>query len=202
MAAEAQLRPVPGAVAQPAKAPDSELCSLVREAVAGDGCAFARLVSRFDRPLRAIARSYRLSSWDTDDVIQCTWVQFLEHGSKLREPAAVSGWLVTTARRYCLRVLQSHVRELVSEDPTASETGHDGRLDADMLAAERRAALDASLSRLTDRQRELLTLLLDEPELSYEEVGHRLGVPIGSIGPTRARSLSRLRRDRGLRALI
>ena len=129
-------------------------------------------------------------------------MQFLEHGSKLREPAAVSGWLATTARRYCLRLLQSHVRELLTEDPPASETGHDGRLDADILAAERRAALDASLARLTDRQRDLMTLLLDEPELSYETVGRRLGLPVGSIGPTRARLLSRLRHDGRLQALI
>jgi len=202
MAAEARLQPVPGIASEPARTADRELVSLVREAVAGDACAFARLVARFDRPLRAIARSYRLSGWDADDVIQCTWVQFLEHGSKLREPAAVSGWLVTTARRYCLRVLQSHVRELLSADPTMSEKGYDGRLDAEVLAAERRAALDASLSQLTDRQRKLLTLLLDEPELSYEEVGRRLDLPVGSIGPTRARSLSRLRRDTSLRALV
>ena len=202
MPAEARLQAVPGGAPEPAKAPDHELVSLVRAAVAGDECAFARLVARFDRPLRSVARSYRISGWDADDVIQSTWMQFLEHGSKLREPAAVSGWLVTTARRYCLRVLQSHVRELLSADPALTERGYDGRLDADVIAAERRSALDASLSRLTDRQRDLMTLLLDEPELSYDEVGRRLGLPIGSIGPTRARSMSRLRRDRGLRALV
>jgi DNA-directed RNA polymerase specialized sigma24 family protein len=99
-------------------------------------------------------------------------------------------------------MLQSGVRELLSEDPTASERGYDGGLDADMITAERRAALDASLSRLPDRQRDLMTLLLDEPELSYEDVGRRLGLPVGSIGPTRQRSLSRLRRDSRLRALM
>jgi RNA polymerase sigma factor (sigma-70 family) len=201
MAAEAQLLPIAGAPSEAAKA-DPCSAALVQAAVAGDGDAFARLVARFDRPLRAIARSYRLSSWDVDDVLQCTWIQFLEHGSKLREPAAVSGWLVTTTRRFCLRALQSHVRELLSEDPTAGETGYDGRLDADLIAGERRAALDASLSQLTRRQRDLMMLLLEEPELSYEEVGRRLALPVGSIGPTRQRSLSRLRRDTRLRSLI
>ena len=70
-----------------------------------------------------------------------------------------------------------------------------------MLAAERRAALDASLAGLTDRQRELMTLLVTEPDLSYEDVGRRLGIPVGSIGPTRARSLMRLRASSGLQAL-
>ena len=201
MAAEAQLRPIAGGLPQSVTA-DRELVRLVRSAAAGDGRAFATLVARFDRPLRSIARSYRISGWDVDDVVQATWLQFLEHGDKLREPAAVGGWLATTARRYCLRMLQGNVREVLVDDPAANETGCDGLLDAEVLAAERRAALDASLARLTDRQRDLMTLLLDEPELSYEEVGRRLGLPVGSIGPTRARSLSRMRRDTGLRALV
>jgi RNA polymerase sigma factor (sigma-70 family) len=201
MAAEARLRPIAGGPPQPANA-DTELTRLVGAALAGDGRAFATLVARFDRTLRSIARSYRLSGWDADDVIQSTWMQFLEHGSALREPAAVSGWLVTTARRFCLRVLQSHVRELLSADPAEAEAGYDGGLEAGVIAVERRAALDASLEQLTDRQRDLMTLLLDEPELSYEEVGRRLGLPTGSIGPTRARSLSRLRRDSRLRSLV
>jgi RNA polymerase sigma factor (sigma-70 family) len=160
-----------------------------------------RLVARFDRPLRSIARSYRLSGWDVDDVMQATWIQFLEHGRQLREPAAVGGWLATTMRRCCLRLLQGSVREVLTDDATAIETGYDGGLDEELLAAEQRAALNASLARLTDRQRDLMTLLLDEPDLSYEEVGRRLGLPIGSIGPTRARSLSRLSCDLQLRAL-
>jgi RNA polymerase sigma factor (sigma-70 family) len=201
-AARTELRPVASPASEPIRTSDPVLSGLVQAALAGDNRAFATLVARFERPLRSIVRSYRLSGWDADDVIQSTWMQFLEHGAGLREPAAISGWLATTARRYCLRMLQSSVRELLLEDPTSSEGGHDGRLDADMLASERRAALDASLSRLTARQRGLITLLLDEPELSYEEVGQRLGLPIGSIGPTRARSLSRLRRDGRLRALV
>jgi RNA polymerase sigma factor (sigma-70 family) len=183
------------------QASDRKLVETVNAAVAGDQHAVAALVDRFDRPLRSLTRSYGLSSWDADDVIQATWLQFLVHGCKLREPAAVSGWLITTARRHCLRALQGHVREHLSDDPAYYEVGHDGQLDAGLLASEQRQALDASLSQLSDRQRELVTLLLEEPELSYEEVGRRLSLPIGSIGPTRARSLSRLRRDQRLKAL-
>src|SRR4051794_19834852 len=106
--------------------PDPQLVALVRAAVAGDGQAVASLVTRFDRSLRAIARSYRLSPWDVDDVTQSTWIQFVERGSSLRDPAAVSGWLGTTARRHCLRVLRAHVRERLSEDPAEAGIGHDG----------------------------------------------------------------------------
>jgi RNA polymerase sigma factor (sigma-70 family) len=180
---------------------DSELVAAVRAATAGDERAVAALVARFDRPLRATARSYGLDRWDVDDVLQQTWMQFLEHGRALREPAAVKGWLLTTARRYCLRALQGQVRECLCEDPEDGRAGDDGELAARIVADETRAAIDAALTRLSDRQRELLTLLLEEPDLSYQDVGRRLGLPIGSIGPTRARSLERLRGSRELQAL-
>ena len=72
--------------------------------------AIDRLVPRHDRRLRRVARSYGLSAWDVDDVVQATWVAYLEHGHALREPAALGAWLETTARRLSLRVLQRHVR--------------------------------------------------------------------------------------------
>ena len=96
---------------------DPELVALVRAAASGDTVALGRLVPRFDRVLRGVTRSFRLSAWDADDVIQSTWLQFMQHGRQLREPAAVSGWLATTARRQSLRVLQRHVREHLTDDP-------------------------------------------------------------------------------------
>jgi RNA polymerase sigma factor (sigma-70 family) len=176
--------------------------------VAGDHEAVATLVARYDRPLRSLARSYRLQASDMEDVVQATWLQFLKHGAGLREPAAVSGWLMTTARRACLRVQQAHVREHLAEEPWDHVTqdsdrriADDGDPVAEILAGERRSALAASLNDLNDRQRQLMTLLVAEPDLSYEEIGRRLGLPIGSIGPTRARSLALLRRSAHLLAL-
>jgi RNA polymerase sigma factor (sigma-70 family) len=190
------------AVAAPTTtARDPELVAVVRAATAGDRRAVAVLVARFDRPLRATARSYGLDRWDVDDVLQQTWIQFLEHGRTLREPAAVKGWLITTTRRHCLRVLQAHVRECLCDDPADGRAGADDEPEARIFADETRAAIDASLTRLTERQRKLLTLLLEEPDLSYQDVGRRLGLPTGSIGPTRARSLERLRECRELQAL-
>src|SRR5919204_1817184 len=89
---------------------------LVRAAADGDQYALERLVARFDRVLRGVTRSYGLNSWDADDVIQSTWLQFMQHGRELREPAALSGWLATTARRLSLRVLQRHVREHLTHE--------------------------------------------------------------------------------------
>jgi RNA polymerase sigma factor (sigma-70 family) len=180
---------------------DPELSALVRAGAAGDPSALTRLVARFDGLLRGVARSYRLTAWDTDDVIQATWLQFMQHGRQLREPAAVSGWLATTARRYSLRILQRHVREDLRDDPACGERSGQAEPDHELIAAERRALLQRALADLPRRQRELMRVLTANPDLSYEEVGRLLSMPIGSIGPTRARSLDRLSRDGGLQAL-
>ena len=181
--------------------PDRELVAIVRAAAAGDAAAMRRLVDRFEQPLRGVTRFYRLSKWDADDVIQTTWMQFLEHGRTLRDPAAVSGWLKTTARRQSLRVLQGQLREQPTDDPTLGDTGHASEPHHELVAAERRAALLGALAQLPDRNRQLMALLVAKPDITYEQVSDTLGMPIGSIGPTRLRAISRLRRSSGLRAL-
>jgi RNA polymerase sigma factor (sigma-70 family) len=178
-----------------------ELVALVHDAAAGDPAALGRLVTRFDRLLRSVTRSFRLSSWDADDVIQATWLQFLQHGRELREPAAVSGWLATTARRQSLRMLQRHGREQLMDEPARTESDEHAEPDRELLAAERRELLHGALAELPDRHRDLMRVLVDRPDLSYDEVGRLLAMPVGSIGPTRARSLDRLRRSTKLRAL-
>jgi RNA polymerase sigma factor (sigma-70 family) len=163
--------------------------------------ALDRLVALHDRRLRRVARAYGLSTWDVDDVVQATWLQYLEHGDALREPSALGAWLETTARRLSLRVLQRRVRERLTETGDASAAGAGAEPEPELLAAERRALLFGALAGLPDRQRRLMRMLVLRPELSYEEVGRRLAMPVGSIGPTRARCLDRLSRDVRLRAL-
>jgi RNA polymerase sigma factor (sigma-70 family) len=185
------LRLLAGGDAKPAP-PDRELAAIVSAAAAGDAAALRSLVDRFDRALRSVTRFYRLSQWDADDIIQTTWLAFLEHGRTLREPAAVSGWLMTTARRQSLRLLQRRMREQPTDDPTLGDN-LDGDPHDELLAAEQRAALLGALEELPLRKRRLMTLLVAKPDMSYEEVGQTLGMPIGSIGPTRLRSISHLR---------
>jgi RNA polymerase sigma factor (sigma-70 family) len=180
---------------------DPELAGLVRAGAAGDPVALRRLVDRFDRMLRRVVRSYGLSPWDADDVMQATWLQFLQHGRVLREPAAVSGWLATTARRQSMQVLRGRMREQLAEDPACHETSDRAEPEREVLDTERTEVLHRALDQLPERQRDLMGVLVSHPELSYEEVGRLLVMPVGSIGPTRARSLDRLRGDGELRAL-
>ena len=121
------------------------------------------------------------------------------------EPDALPGWIRTTTRNECLRVLAARGRVQVV-DPQEGGSFPDagdavGALDDELLAAERRQALREALTELPAGRRDLLQLLLTDPPLAYEEISARLGIPIGSIGPTRARALEQLRRSRALRDL-
>jgi RNA polymerase sigma factor (sigma-70 family) len=201
MATSTMLRVHSGDAVRPAPVADPELVALVRGAVDGDPAALTRLVDRFDRSLRAIVRFYRLSPWDVDDVVQATWLQFMEHGRSLREPAAIKGWLATTARRQSLQVLQRRMREQPSDDPALGEDVRAAEPCEELIAAERRTALRDAVAQLSTPNRRLMTLMIVRPGMSYEQVGEVLGIPIGSIGPTRLRCISRLSDAREIRAL-
>jgi len=166
-----------------------------------DRVALEQLVPRFDRRLRAITRSYRLGPWDVDDVVQATWLQYIEHGHELREPAAAGAWLETTARRLSLRVLQRHVREQLTDNADRTAAGEHAEPESEAIACERRTALHRAIAGLPERHRRLMRLLVVRPDLSYEEIGRRLAMPVGSIGPTRARCMDRMGRSDPLRAL-
>src|SRR5829696_7044895 len=116
-----------------------------------DRVALEQLVPRFDRRLRAVTRSYGLGSWDVDDVLQTTWLQYIEHGDQLREPAAVGAWLETTARRLSLRVLQRHVREQLTDDPDRRSDGAGDEPEHEAVASERRVLLHRAIAGLPDQ---------------------------------------------------
>jgi RNA polymerase sigma factor (sigma-70 family) len=180
---------------------DAELATLLRTAGTGDAEAWTHLVRRFDSSLRHIARSYRLAPQDVDDAVQETWVELLAGIQRIRRPAAVGAWLRTVTRRNALRRRRSHLLEQLTDDALLGDGADVDSPEASVLAAERRAALGAALASLSDRHRRLLTLLLSDPGLDYRQVGEQLTMPVGSIGPTRARALAQLARDPRLRAL-
>ena len=192
--------PRPAAAPQPPK-DDPALVALVCAARSGDHAAWTSLVRRFDRMLRTIARSYRLTPTDVDDVVQTTWLSMLEHIHDVREPAAIAGWLATATRRHAMRVLQKPARERLSDDPHLCDRAMTDGPEEILLAAERRDVLAAALATLPPRHRRLMTVLVTRPAVDYSHVSELLSMPIGSIGPTRARSLARLSRNHHLVAL-
>jgi RNA polymerase sigma factor (sigma-70 family) len=180
---------------------DHALVELLRAAQAGDDRAWERLYDRFNPMLTGIARGYRLAPSDVEDVVQSVWLALVDHIDCLRVPAAVGGWLATTTRRECLRVLQLPVREYVTDDPELGDARTATELDHELLAGERRDAVRRALATLPDHYRRLMMLLIAEPAIDYKELSRRLAMPVGSIGPIRARSLARLQRHPELRGL-
>ncbi len=178
---------------------NTELQALVTAARDGDNLAWTQLVDRFDRMLRNVARSYRLSSHDVDDVVQATWVKVYEHIDRIRDANAIAGWLATTVRRESLRMLQRHVREHLTDEPDLLFTTVEPGPDATLLRREQRVVLTRALATLPDRQRALLTLIASEAACNYEQISATLDMPLGSIGPIRARGLAKLQRHSELR---
>jgi RNA polymerase sigma factor (sigma-70 family) len=180
----------------------STVPELVDAARAGDADAWNDLVDRFLPMVSGVIGRLRLPPADAADVNQTVWLRLVEHLDDLRDPRALPGWLATTARREALRAIEAR-RRTVAVDPQAGsleQIPHEGEVDDLVLAAERAQALRDGLAELPAQRRELLELLVADPPVSYEEISRRLEIPIGSIGPTRARALAQLRNTRAVRA--
>ncbi len=187
---------------------DPSSATLVLRARMGDKDAWNRIVERFAPVLWSVCRRYGLSPADTADVSQRVWMVLIEQLPALREPAALPGWLVTTARRECFRMLRG-ARQYATLDGSADadtfELAADDEataVDRNLLAAEREAALREAFGQLRPHCQELLAMLVQDPPVPYAEITAKLNMKIGSIGPTRARCLDELRRCPALAALI
>jgi DNA-directed RNA polymerase specialized sigma24 family protein len=127
----------------------------------------------------------------------------VEQLGKLREPAALPGWLATTTARECLRVVTaaSKAERLSTGLDDSVVFVDDTVIDEELLVAERNAALRAAFAELPPRCQQLLSMLISDPPHSYTEINAKTGIPVGSIGPQRARCLERMRRSSALAAL-
>jgi RNA polymerase sigma factor (sigma-70 family) len=180
---------------------DPSVVALVTRAAGSDEGAWHELVDRYAPLVWSICARYQLGAPDIEDVGQTVWLGLVEQlaNEKLREPAALPGWLATTTQRECVRVLRARGKyQVFGSDP--DDGGMPAQADAmvieeEILLAERNALLRAALAELADADQRLLALLLRDPPLSYAEIGDILGMPPGSIGPTRQRCLRRLGRS-------
>ena len=170
----------------------------------GEKQAWDAIVERYSPLIWSICRRYGLGRTDTEDVGQAVWLHLVGHLGNLREPAALPGWLATTARRECLRVLRAG-RPLAAGCVLDAETLPDdqaGTAEQELLAAERQAVLREAFLDLPPCGQRLIALLLEDPPLPYAEISVRLGIPIGSIGPNRRRYLDKMRRHPAIAALV
>src|SRR5262249_46276524 len=159
--------------------------------------AWNEIVDRYAPLVGSIARRHRLSAADAADVSQTTWLRLAENLDRIENAERIGAWLATTARRESLRVLRLRDRHVpVPGDEFTDLTSSESRagVDTALLADERDREVRRLVAALPDRDQRLLQLLTEDSSVSYVEIGETLGMPTGSIGPTRARCLERLRR--------
>jgi RNA polymerase sigma factor (sigma-70 family) len=176
-----------------------ELGQLVRDAASGEQTAWSTLVRRFRHRISRQARAHRLAVHDVEEVVQATFIHLFTHLGSIRDPGALPVWLDTTAHRESLRVIRASRRDRPIDDEVIACVVADEDACAP-LDDHCRAELERALDALPERQRSLVLALHAEDEPSYEMVSRELDMPVGSIGPTRARALKRLRRDSRLAA--
>lgn len=179
---------------------DPAAVALVAHAAAGDKVAWEAIVDRYAPLVWSICTRYQLSTSDRQDAAQQVWILLCGQLDRLREPAALPGWLATATRRECLRMVAAarESRQRESEPGEEPLLDDDAWIDEEIICAERNAALAEALAGLPESCQQLLSMLLADPPLSYAEISARLNIPVGSIGPLRARCLERLRKSHAL----
>jgi RNA polymerase sigma factor (sigma-70 family) len=178
---------------------------LVTRAGKGDKQAWDALVERYAPLIWSICRRHRLSSADADDTSQRVWLQLVSELDKVRDPAALPARLATTTHREC-----GNIRRVTRRSQALSrvlDAGHvpgqqAGVIEQELLVAERHAALREAFTRLPPCCQRLIAVLIEDPPVPYAEISARLGIPVGSIGPSRSRCLEKLRCDPAIAALI
>ncbi len=174
---------------------DLDATRLMRRAANGDPQAWEGLIDRYGRLIWSITRDFKLVESDAADVFQTTWMRLIEHIERIQHPDRVGSWLAATARNECLRSLAAHKRVVLAheDDPFDGPAPHEPEIDEALLAAERAAVVREAMTHLPQRWQRLMEMLMADPPASYAEISDELGLPVGSIGPTRGRCLARLR---------
>jgi RNA polymerase sigma factor (sigma-70 family) len=165
----------------------------------GDAGAWEALIQRYQRLIYAIPRRSGLNDDQVADVFQHVFAMLLENLDSIQQPARVGAWLATTARRESWR-LGRHESGVTTSADNEDDPDAGALLDTTLLPDELLLRLEmqhqvrVAIAALDERCRRLLTLLFYQSEpLAYAEIATALGLPEGSIGPTRARCLKKLR---------
>ncbi|MGH3695360.1 MAG: RNA polymerase sigma factor [Pseudonocardiaceae bacterium] len=159
-----------------------------------DSSAWDEILRRYSELVTMIVRSFRMQEADRHDAIQMTWLRLAEYADRVQFPERLGGWLATTARRECIHILRQAKRgpSLTDRTPEFVADPSDGP-EQRAIDAEIARILRALVDELPPRQQTLIkTQFTDDPP-SYAEIAHLTDIPLGAIGPTRARALRQLR---------
>jgi RNA polymerase sigma factor (sigma-70 family) len=181
--------PLPSAALPPTPDP-GEVPALLGAAGRGDRGAWDEIVRRYEGLVTATVRTFRLQEADAADAAQRTWLRLVEHHHGVRDPEHLGGWLTTTAVRECLGILRAHRCVVDLADVDALPDPDD--VEQHVIDADEAARLWNVVTLLPPRRRAVVKALFTD-ELPYAEVARATGIPVGSLGPTRARVLRQLR---------
>lgn len=162
---------------------------------AGDQRAWSELIRLYSPVVWSVARSFRLHGADVEDVCQLTWLRVVENIDQVRQPAKFASWLVTITRREAIKCLERSRRHVPVGDYLPFGHWPDETASVEEIVLDRWEIprLLEAFRCLDKHHQALLAMLLHEPAMSYDEISAALGIPRGSIGPTRNRLLRRLR---------
>lgn len=177
------------ALAPPSAAKDDHLEQL---------CLGIDNLDKTNRLIQSVVRRFNLTRQDAEDVIQTVWLRLLEKLDRVREPRALPGWIFTTARNEAVNAIRRSRKAALVGDGFSELHADEEIAFASDDAEERRRALLEAFSELSDLQQRLVAMLMEDPQPPYSEISRRLNIPVGSIGPNRARALNRLRQSRQL----
>ncbi|KDN18737.1 RNA polymerase sigma factor [Amycolatopsis rifamycinica] len=180
---------------------DESPARLLENAARGAEWAWRDLVDRYSSLIHAVCRQHRIGDADAQDIGATVWLQLVANLARLREPDALPGWLRTTTRHECLRLLRHRTRQIPTESAMFADPAGPAS-DATLIGAERLVAARQACAQLSRQDRRLLSLLFGDPPMSYREISATLGIPIGSIGPSRARCLAKVRSTPAIAALL
>jgi RNA polymerase sigma factor (sigma-70 family) len=168
-------------------------CELWQRIIAGDDAAWAELVHKYQSLVYAVSTRAGLSMSDCADCFQQTWVLLFRNRHRLKDPARLSAWLVTTAKREALRLRRRAAR--TEEEWDNSSLMATGPLpDEEMEQLECQAQLEIALKEIDPRCRNVLkAFFFASEEQSYDEIAAAFGIPANSLGPIRRRCLERLK---------
>jgi RNA polymerase sigma factor (sigma-70 family) len=174
---------------------DAELIQACRQ---GQRHAWQNLIDKYERLVFSIPLSYGLNRADAADIAQLVFTILLQSLDNLQPDSHLGGWLATVTRRHTWRWIERHRREFATEDleitnkqPLWSNEAEERTIEQ----WEQAEWLHQGLNHLDDHCRQLLlTLYFAEDQPSYAEVARQIDIPVGSIGPTRARCLEKLKR--------
>jgi RNA polymerase sigma factor (sigma-70 family) len=171
---------------------DLQNAELLALAAQGDGSAWAEVVTRYRGLVSSVVRAYRMQEADARDAEQRTWLRLVEHLGSLRDPDRLGGWLATTASRECLRILREG-QNVVGVEMDAVPATQPG-IEEQVIDADTAARLWQIVAALPPRGRTIMKALFADEPRPYAEVARATGIPIGSLGPSRARLIDRVRR--------